>query len=45
MWAQQSCQICLPSCRAYKSSGGDLDMLYGKNVRKFLGHRRKVNKN
>jgi AIPR protein len=30
--------------QAYKSSCGDLDMLYDKNVRKFLGHRRKVNK-
>lgn len=30
--------------QAYKSSSGDLDMLYDKNVRKFLGHRRKVNK-
>lgn len=29
---------------AYKASSGDLDMLYDKNVRKFLGHRRKVNK-
>jgi hypothetical protein len=30
--------------QAYKKSSGDLDMLYDKNVRKFLGHRRKVNK-
>lgn len=30
--------------QTYKSSSGDLDMLYDKNVRKFLGHRRKVNK-
>lgn len=30
--------------QAYKASSGDLDMLYDKNVRKFLGHRRKVNK-
>lgn len=29
---------------AYKVGSGDLDMLYDKNVRKFLGHRRKVNK-
>lgn len=28
----------------YKSVTGDLDMLYEKNVRKFLGSRRKVNK-
>lgn len=28
----------------YKSATGDLDMLYEKNVRKFLGNRRKVNK-
>ena len=30
--------------QAYKKLSGDLDMLYDKNVRKFLGHRRKVNK-
>ena len=30
--------------QAYKKASGDLDMLYDKNVRKFLGHRRKVNK-
>lgn len=30
--------------QAYKKISGDLDMLYDKNVRKFLGHRRKVNK-
>ncbi|MGA2093494.1 MAG: AIPR family protein [Sedimentisphaerales bacterium] len=30
--------------KKYKSSTGDLDMLYEKNVRKFLGNRRKVNK-
>jgi hypothetical protein len=28
----------------YKSATGDIDMLYEKNVRKFLGGRRKVNK-
>ncbi len=28
----------------YKKQSGDLDTLYDKNVRKFLGHRRKVNK-
>ncbi|MCC6845614.1 MAG: AIPR family protein [Bacteroidetes bacterium] len=28
----------------YKAKTGDLDMLYEKNVRKFLGNRRKVNK-
>ncbi len=28
----------------YKAATGDLDMLYEKNVRKFLGNRRKVNK-
>ena len=28
----------------YKSKTGDLDMLYEKNVRKFLGNKRKVNK-
>lgn len=28
----------------YKAATGDLDMLYEKNVRKFLGSRRKVNK-
>lgn len=28
----------------YKATTGDLDMLYEKNVRKFLGSRRKVNK-
>ena len=30
--------------KKYKSSTGDLDLLYEKNVRKFLGNRRKVNK-
>jgi hypothetical protein len=30
--------------QAYKTGSGDLDMLYDKNVRKFLGHRRRVNK-
>ncbi len=30
--------------QAYKKQTGDLDTLYDKNVRKFLGHRRKVNK-
>ncbi|WHZ18315.1 MAG: hypothetical protein OJF55_000464 [Rhodanobacteraceae bacterium] len=29
---------------AYKARTGDLDLLYEKNVRKFLGNRRKVNK-
>lgn len=28
----------------YKTTTGDIDMLYEKNVRKFLGNRRKVNK-
>lgn len=28
----------------YKSKSSDLDMLYEKNVRKFLGNKRKVNK-
>jgi hypothetical protein len=28
----------------YKSRSGDLDLLYEKNVRKFLGNKRKVNK-
>ncbi len=28
----------------YKTKTGDLDMLYEKNVRKFLGNKRKVNK-
>ena len=28
----------------YKSKSGDLDLLYEKNVRKFLGNKRKVNK-
>ena len=28
----------------YKAKSGDLDMLYEKNVRKFLGNKRKVNK-
>lgn len=28
----------------YKNKSGDLDMLYEKNVRKFLGSKRKVNK-
>jgi hypothetical protein len=28
----------------YKSKSGDLDMLYEKNVRKFLGNKRKVNR-
>ncbi|MBF8275344.1 MAG: abortive phage resistance protein [Candidatus Brocadiaceae bacterium] len=28
----------------YKATTGDIDMLYEKNVRKFLGSRRKVNK-
>jgi len=30
--------------QVYKKQSGDLDTLYDKNVRKFLGHRRKVNK-
>ena len=30
--------------KAYKARTGDLDMLYEKNVRKFLGNRRKVNR-
>jgi len=30
--------------KAFRAATGDLDMLYEKNVRKFLGHRRKVNK-
>jgi len=30
--------------KSYKAKTGDLDMLYEKNVRKFLGNRRKVNK-
>jgi len=30
--------------KAYKASTGDLDLLYEKNVRKFLGNKRKVNK-
>ncbi|HCY64269.1 MAG TPA: abortive phage resistance protein [Oxalobacteraceae bacterium] len=30
--------------QAYKKQTSDLDTLYDKNVRKFLGHRRKVNK-
>jgi hypothetical protein len=30
--------------QAYKKQSGDLDTLYDKNVRKHLGHRRKVNK-
>lgn len=28
----------------YKSKSGDIDLLYEKNVRKFLGNKRKVNK-
>ena len=28
----------------YKAKSGDMDMLYEKNVRKFLGNKRKVNK-
>ncbi len=28
----------------YKTASGDLDLLYEKNVRKFLGNKRKVNK-
>jgi len=30
--------------KSYKAKTGDLDMLYEKNVRKFLGNRRKVNR-
>ncbi|MBI5024330.1 MAG: AIPR family protein [Candidatus Omnitrophica bacterium] len=30
--------------KKYKVSTGDIDLLYEKNVRKFLGNRRKVNK-
>lgn len=30
--------------KKYKATTGDIDMLYEKNVRKFLGSRRKVNK-
>ncbi|MCT7328740.1 AIPR family protein [Ralstonia mojiangensis] len=30
--------------QAYKAESGDLDLLYEKNVRKFLGNKRKVNK-
>jgi hypothetical protein len=30
--------------KAYKTKTGDLDILYEKNVRKFLGSRRKVNR-
>ncbi|MBK1718951.1 AIPR family protein [Thiocystis violacea] len=30
--------------KSYKATTGDIDMLYEKNVRKFLGSRRKVNK-
>lgn len=30
--------------RDYKETTGDLDLLYEKNVRKFLGNRRKVNR-
>ena len=30
--------------RRYRTTTGDLDLLYEKNVRKFLGNRRKVNK-
>ncbi|APR34339.1 AIPR family protein [Paraburkholderia sp. SOS3] len=30
--------------KSYKSASGDLDLLYEKNVRRFLGNRRKVNK-
>lgn len=30
--------------KSYKSKSGDLDLLYEKNVRRFLGNRRKVNK-
>ncbi len=32
------------SLKNYKATTGDIDMLYEKNVRKFLGSRRKVNK-
>jgi hypothetical protein len=30
--------------KAYKAASGDLDLLYEKNVRKFLGNRKKVNR-
>ena len=30
--------------QGYKTASGDLDLLYEKNVRKFLGNKRKVNK-
>jgi len=30
--------------KQYKETTGDLDLLYEKNVRKFLGNKRKVNK-
>ncbi|MEG3840194.1 AIPR family protein [Microcoleus sp. herbarium14] len=30
--------------KAYRDQAGDLDRLYEKNVRRFLGDRRKVNK-
>ncbi len=30
--------------KAYKATSGDLDLLYEKNVRKFLGNRKKVNR-
>jgi hypothetical protein len=30
--------------KSYKAATGDLDLLYEKNVRKFLGNRKKVNK-
>lgn len=30
--------------QAYKAKSGDLDLLYEKNVRKFLGNKKKVNK-
>lgn len=30
--------------KAYKAASGDLDLLYEKNVRKFLGSRKKVNR-
>ena len=30
--------------KSYKSASGDLDLLYEKNVRRFLGNRKKVNK-
>lgn len=30
--------------KSYKSASGDLDLLYEKNVRRFLGSRKKVNK-